>query len=429
MRYSKLPVTRAMLVLFLLFALDAAALGSSDIEKSANAITLQEAISRALANNPGIKAAKIDVDIEKARQTFGALPTPITFDAEIENFAGTDSFSGVDSAETTLQLAKVFELGDKQQYRVEVGDAQVDLSRLNATIRELDLTSKVSRRFADLLKRQAQIEIVSESVEISRRTLEIVQRRVAVGRASEAEQSSAAVALSRIKLIENRLQYEIAASRVNLSTLFGVANPDFSTVAGDIESLPALPAYSDMESSLTDNPEIRRIATISRVLNAKRRLAESKRRPDLALSAGVRHLSATDDMAMVLSFNMPFGSSGRADSLVHASDMQLAKLPVTQSEQLLELQAALFGFYQTLLATHSEFEILRDEIIPEAELAVQFYERGFERGSYSLLELTAAQERLLSLRSEVLEAAASFHVTLIEIESLLGSTRPGGALQ
>jgi cobalt-zinc-cadmium efflux system outer membrane protein len=211
--------------------------------------------------------------------------------------------------------------------------------------------------------------------------------------------------------------------------LFGVTIPDFSTATGNIESLPEVFSYSDMKSSLVGNPRLRRIATNSRVLDAKRRLTESKRHADIALSAGVRHLAATDDMAMVLSFNMPFGSGQRADSLVIASNLQLSKLPVTQSAQLLELQAALFGFYQNLLATRSEFETLRDEIVPQAELAVQFYERGFELGSYSLLELTAGQEGLLVLRGEMLDAAASFHLTLIEIESLLGNTSPGGALQ
>jgi cobalt-zinc-cadmium efflux system outer membrane protein len=114
---------------------------------------------------------------------------------------------------------------------------------------------------------------------------------------------------------------------------------------------------------------------------------------------------------------------------VSAADLEIAKSPVTRSEQQLGIQAALFGFYQTLLSRRSELNTLRDEIIPEAERAVKFYERGFELGSYSLLELTAAQERLLKLRSDALDAAVSFHLTLIEIESLLGSTSPGGALQ
>jgi cobalt-zinc-cadmium efflux system outer membrane protein len=134
-------------------------------------------------------------------------------------------------------------------------------------------------------------------------------------------------------------------------------------------------------------------------------------------------------MAMVVSINMPFGSSKRADSLVSASEIEISKVPMTQTNQLLNLQAALFSFYQALLAAHSELEILQNEIIPEAERAVQFYERGFELGSYSLLELTASQERLLTVRGQSLDAATSFHFTLIEIESLLGSFNPGGALQ
>ena len=114
MRYSTLPNYWAMLVLFILLGLGASAFGSSDAEKLPNAITLQEAVTRALANNQGIKVAKIDVDIEKARRQTGALPTPFTMNAEVENFGGTDNFSGVDLAETTLQVSKVLELGDKQ---------------------------------------------------------------------------------------------------------------------------------------------------------------------------------------------------------------------------------------------------------------------------------------------------------------------------
>jgi cobalt-zinc-cadmium efflux system outer membrane protein len=88
----------------------------------------------------------------------------------------------------------------------------------------------------------------------------------------------------------------------------------------------------------------------------------------------------------------------------------------------------LHGFYQSLLASSDELVTLQHQIIPEAQRALQFYERGFEVGSYSLLELTAAQQHLLTLRREALDAAASFHLTLIEIESLLGSAYPGGML-
>ena len=429
MRHSTLPEMRAMLVLFFLLGLGAFAFGSPETEELPNAITLQEAVTRALANNPGIKAAKIDVDIEQARRQSGALPTPFTLEAEIENFGGTDSVAGVDSAETTLQVSKVLELGDKRQSRADLGDARVSFTRINSTVRELELIAAVSRQFAELLRTQSQFDLVAESVEIRNRTLQIVQRRVEVGRASEAERSSATVALSRTKLIGKRLQYEMASARVGLSTLWGSTTPDFTLVAGDINSLPPLPAYAQLEARLTNNPELRSITSRSRVLIAQRRLAQSGRSPNIELSAGVRHLAATDDMAMVASLSIPFGSSGRAESYVSAADMEISKSPMTLNQRQLSVQATLFSFYQSLLSSRIEHNTLREEVIPEAERGVQFYERGFELGSYGLLELNAAQESLLALRSEALDAAASFHLTLIDIESLLGSISPGGALQ
>jgi len=429
MRYSNVPVARALLVLILFCGLDAIASESHESEKPLTAITLQEAVSRALANNPGIKATRLDVDIQQARRDAGSLSTPYRLDTEIENFAGTDTVSGFDSAETTLQVSKTLELGDKRQYRTELGDAEVSLTRMEATVRELELAAEVSRRYAELLRKQEQLNLVAESVSISGRTLRIVQRRVTTGRASEAEESNANVELSRTELIGKRLQFEIASLRFALSSLWGSTTPEFTQATGDISSMPAVPDYSTLETRLAENPYLRRIATNSRILVAQRRLAESRQSPDILLSAGVRHLAATDDVAMVVSFSMPFGSGGRAEPLVRESNLAISRIPMTQEEKLLNLQSTLFGFYQVLLATRTEYDTLTNIIIPEAERAARFYERGFELGSYSLLELTAAQERLLALRGNALDAAASFHLTLIEIESLLGSISPGGALQ
>jgi cobalt-zinc-cadmium efflux system outer membrane protein len=429
MRYSNVPVIRALLVLNLLCGPDAIASESSQAGKQLAAMTMQEAVTRALANNPGIKATRLDVDIQQARRDAGARSTPYRLDTEIENFGGTDSVSGFDSAETTLQLSKTLELGDKRQYRTELGETEVGFARIEATVRELEVTAEVSRRFAQLLRKQEQMNLVAESVAISNRTLKIVQRRVAAGRASEAEESTANVELSRTELIGKRLQFETAGLRFALSSLWGSTNPEFTRVAGDIGSIPPLPDYSTLETRLAENPYLRRIATNSRILDARRRLAESQQSPDILLSAGVRHLAATDDMAMVVSFSMPFGSGGRAEPLIRESDLSISRNPMMQEEQLLKLQSTLYGSYQVLLATRTEYDTLNDQIIPEAERAVHFYERGFELGSYSLLELTAVQERLLALRGDALDAAVSFHLTLIEIESLLGNINPGGALQ
>jgi cobalt-zinc-cadmium efflux system outer membrane protein len=428
MRYSNLPAMQALLVLIFLLVLSADAQGAREATEHAPPITLQEAVSRALANNPGIKASRADAEVELARRDALALDTPYKLEAEIENFAGSGTASGFDTSETTLQLSKTLELGKKRQHRTELGDAQLGLAQLEISIGELELVAEVSRRYLALLRQQEQIDLSGEAAAISDRTLDIVQRRVAVGIATEAEESSMRVTLARTRLIARRLGYEISNARVSLATLWGSTQPSFGGVVGDIYSIPPLPAYEELQARLAGNPEVLRVSTEDRIRDARRRLAQSGSRPDIELSAGVRHLAATDDMAMVVALSMPFGSKRRAEPFVRQADTQIAKAPLTRDQHLLELQATLHGFYQSLLASRDELGTLQRQIIPEAQRALRFYERGFEVGNYSLLELTAAQEHLLTLRREALTAAASFHLTLIEIESLLGSADPGGML-
>ena len=429
MRYSSRPAVRALLVLSFLLGLAASAFGSPETGDQGRGITLQEAVSRALANNPGIKAARIDVDVQHARRDHDARPTPYTLQAEVENFAGTGNASEFDLAETTIQLSKVLELGDKRQHRVDIGDAQASLAQAGATAHASKLAAEVSRRYVDLLKRQERLNLSAESIEISSRALSIVERRAAVGRASEAEKSTAIVSRRQIQLVSERLGSELEAARVNLAVLWGSIAPDFTRVEGDVYSMPPLAPFAELDARLAESPQLVKNARMSQIQEAKRRLAASKRRPDLQLSAGLRHLAGPDDTALVFSFSMPIGSHTRADPLVRGADLESAKTSLTNEERSLELRAALFELYQSLLASRNELDTLRQHIIPEARRAVQFYERGFELGTYSLLELTAAQDRLLTLRSQALEATATYHLTIIEIESVLGNANPGGALK
>lgn len=429
MRFSIQPILRAMLVLSFFVGSDGFASEITDAEKMPRAITLQEAVSRALANNPGIGAANIDVDIQRARRDAAALSTPYTLRADVENVGGSGVVAGFDAAETTVSLSKVVELGDKRRLRTELGDTQVALAELNVSVRALELSAEVSRRYADVLRRQEQQSLSNEGVALGRNTLEIVERRVAVGRASEAERSSAVVASSRTRLLKNRLTFELDGSRAGLASLWGKSTPDFERVSGDIYSIPPLAAFGELEARLANNPELSQLATESRIRSAAHRLAESTQRPDIEILAGVRHLADTDDAAMVLSLNVPFGSKRRNEPLVREANDRLAQLPFSQQERELQLRAALYGFFQSLLASRAELDGLRASIIPEAENAVTFYQRGYEIGSNSLLELLAAQEQLLALKNEALGAASSHHLTLIEIESLLGNSNPGGALK
>jgi cobalt-zinc-cadmium efflux system outer membrane protein len=346
----------------------------------------------------------------------------------VENVAGSGDFSGFDASETTLLLSKTLETGDKRTLRRQLGDTRLQRANIEIALREVSVAAEVSRRYVRLLLLQEATSLFAESVAISRRTLDVVKRRVAIGRASEAEESSAAVSLARAQLVSSRVAYEIVAARVSLASLWGTTDPAFTGAHGDLYVLPALPSYEALRDRLQESPAMRRIGAEVVVRHAEQRVAVSRQNTDIEFSAGLRHLAVSDDVAVVLGVSVPFGSKSRAAPIVRESDAGITRMAVDRESQALELESTMRMLYQDLLAARNELEILQGQVIPEARRAVTFYERGFELGSYSLLELTAAQERLIAVRRDAVEAAASVHLALIEIEGLLGNENPAGAL-
>jgi len=416
----------AILVLLMTAGASAAGAGTHDKLRT---LTLQQAVDRALAGNPAIQAAGIDVDIQRAQRDFSALGTPFSLQAEVQDVFGTGPFDAFDNSETTVQLFKVVELGDKRERRAELGDAQVAQAELAVTQQQLLVAGEVARRYTEVLRSQQRRALAAETLALNERTQEIVARRFDVGRASAADRASANVSLARIRLIAERLEFGLDGAKARLAALWGASEPGFRDVSGDLFDVPPGTSFEQLAARLGNNVSLRQLDRQVEVNQAGRRLAESARSPNLQLSGGVRHFAQIDEAALVFSLSMPFGSAGRAEPLQRQAEGQSARLPYARRSRELELRAQLYERHTASQASRRQLEGLEADVLAEAEKAVEFYERGYEVGSNSLLELLAAQEQLLQVRSEALDAAADLHLALIDIETLLGNENPGEALQ
>jgi cobalt-zinc-cadmium efflux system outer membrane protein len=145
------------------------------------------------------------------------------------------------------------------------------------------------------------------------------------------------------------------------------------------------------------------------------------------IGIGARYLAEPQDAGLVVSFAMPFGSRERSAPLVAEVSARTARVPELIEQRRLELGAMLFAHWQQLQFERDRHARLTSDMLPRAERSVDLYRQGFELGSVSLLEFTEAQRELISLQQAALAAAANFHLTLVDVEQLLGSVDPNGA--
>lgn len=389
-------------------------------------LTLSQVIARVLDTNPQLNAADFDARASAERIRQQSQPLPYTLGVDLENVAGSGAASGVDGMETTLSLGRVLELGDKPRRRGEVAQLEAGLLRHDQDARRLDLLAETARRYLALARAQAERELAEQRVALMRRTENLVDQRVKLGKVSAAERSRIRIELARAELALEETDHLLENGRRRLAVMWGAFEPDFARVQAGIFRLDPEPDFATLDGSIGRNPAIARLATSERLSAARLLLARTRSRPDLDLSAGVRHLNAADDAGLVFSLRMPLGSAGRSNAYVDEAAALAAREPLLAQDQRLALRATLSSLHLELRHARDRFETYQDRIIPAAGQALSEYSQGYAVGRYSLLELSAAQNTLLEARLEALSAAADHHAALIEIDRLVGAAPVNG---
>jgi len=206
----------------------------------AEPLTMADALSRALTDNPRLDSYSYSMRAAEAeRLQAGLRPNP-TLGLEVENFAGTGELSGVKSLETTLMLSQLLELGDKRQKRERAAAMRIGLVSANYDIARLDVLAEVARRFIHVARDQRLLRVVKDAVELAANNRAAVQKRVEAARAMQAELNRAEIELARAKIALEHRQHELQAAKRRLAAAWGSESVNFQTVTADLFSLPPL---------------------------------------------------------------------------------------------------------------------------------------------------------------------------------------------
>lgn len=408
---------------YLLVLAVAGACGVVPSGRAAEPLRLQDAIARALASHPTLAAEQAQLQALQAKAARDALPTPYTLGGDVENVVGTGGLSGFNSAETTLRVGRVLELGGKREARAALGTAEVNQQRNQADAARIQVASRTAARFIEVVADQRRLALAQERVKQAERTRREVASWVAAARNPESDLRAAEIAVAEAELEREHAEHELLSARMTLAASWGSVEPDFATAIGELDALPPVASFEALAGNLPMTPEQRGQRLEAETIAARRRVSQAAAKPDLNVSLGMRRLEALDDQGLVLSVSMPLGSRKRAAFSVAEADAHLAALNGRREAQRFERHQELFERYQELNHARVEAETLRKTMIPKAERAVAFNRRGFEAGNFSYLTLAQSQRTLFELRERSTEALARYHTLLVEVERLTAAAQ------
>ena len=392
--------------------------GAAVSGRAAEPLRLDQAVARSLAANPTLAAEAADVRAAQARADRESLPTPYVLGGDLENVVGTRSLSGLTSAESTLRLGRVIELGGKRASRQAAGAADVARQQNVADIARLDIAARTTARFIEVVVDQQRLAFANEQVALAQKTRREVAAWVRAARNPETDLHAAEIAVADAELHREHAEHELASARVTLAASWGSVTPDFETVAGRLDQLPPSTQFEDFAKRLPQAITQRTSQLESDAILARRGVAEAAARPDVNVSLGVRRMEAIDDQGLVMSVSVPLGNKAKSRLGVAEADAQLAAVQARSEARRAESHQALFEKYQELVHARTEYDAVTTRMLPKAEQAMAFSRRGFETGRFSFTALAQAQRTLFELRERRIEAAARYQILLANIERM-----------
>jgi outer membrane protein, heavy metal efflux system len=402
-----------------------------------NGLSLEQAIARALEQEPSLQAARSEIDVARGMRLQAALrPDPSVSFERREEPAGTDNQSMV-ALEWPLDLFR-------RSRRVAVAARELTAVQLAVADRERVLAAEVRTRYGDVLATVRDVAIFDELVATTLRQHELLRSRVDEGATPPLERDLLNVELRRLEADRLLLVGRTEAALIELKRALGMRADAPLTVRETLEEFvqreSAAPTQvPDASAVLAQRADVREAAARVDVAGAKIDVARAEGRLDVSLFANYMRMDAGFPQRGFT----PDGGLERIRGLFHyVSAGAMITVPVLNRNQgevaaaRAEQAGAKSAYEAARLAAEAELAAAR-ALDGHAREAVRAYTgaqtlarqnltvvgQSYDLGRVTVFDVLAEQRRYLGVERAYTEALRSAYDARTALNRALGGAR------
>jgi cobalt-zinc-cadmium efflux system outer membrane protein len=273
----------ASLLLALLMGMAGVAggIGQAAEPRGVQALTIDELVKQALAENPEVQAARAEVEAARGRLLQARLrPNPMLDVGFQKSVTGPDNnvMAGV-----TLPL----DLNRRQAGRLGVAEQELALKEAQVAERERMLRAEVRLKVGELLAARRNLRITEELLAANRQALGLVGERVRRGGTPSLDENLMRVEVNRLDATREVLEGQVEVLRLQLGTLLGFEPDTPLSVRGELHVVPAkLSREEGLRQALATRPDLLVARAEVEMAGAKVRKEEAEGRWDASVNVG-----------------------------------------------------------------------------------------------------------------------------------------------
>ena len=386
---------------------------------STNALTLDEAVRLALANNPELRASAARVDAAAGRAYQARAWSNPELELRAEDWPVSHG-RGFSDAKQTIGLAQTLPFPGKKSVDRQIGGAGVKLSEAELAWRRTEVVRDVKAGFFRVLAMEQWVVVSTQLVAVAESSAATARKRVDAGAAAYQEQLRAEVQLEQARTELTGFQRELAGARQLLVTLMGRPDLQDAGLSGALaEAADAgLMAEAGLER-LADHPSAAAAqANLDRAELANRR-ARLELYPDVKVGVAGGRVGETGESIIELGFSLPLPLLDRGKGRQQEAR---ANVSVAEAEWQLvrqQLQREWANAQQRYRTAAEQVASYRERILPKAAEALRLVQTGFEQGKFNFIDLVDTQRTTAETRLAYQGKLLELNMAQAELEALL----------
>ncbi|MBQ8521808.1 MAG: TolC family protein [Bacteroides sp.] len=406
-------------------------------------ISLKEAISIALSENPTIKVADQEIQLKKEANReviYGLLP-------EV-NLVG--SFTHTIEKQTMAMNGQTFKVGSTNSANgglsaslpvfapalyqsMKLTKQEVELAMEKARSSRLDMVNQVTKAFYQLLLAQDSYDVLQKSYKQSEDNFNVVNAKYQQGTVSEYDKISADVQMRSLKPNVVSAGNGVNLAMLQLKVLLGMESNIPMVVEGNLKdyemAMFTRQAQPKAEDIVGGNTNLRQLDLNYDMLKRNLKLKYSAFMPTLALSAQYMYTTLSNDWrighyqwnpyaTVGLSLSVPLFKGGNF-SQVKQAKLQLKQLDQTRinTERQLKMQAQ---SYLDNMSASTEQVVSNKEAVLQAEKGRTIAEKRYEVGRGTILELNSSEVALTQAKLTYNQSIYDYLVAKADLDLVMG---------
>ena len=398
----------------------------------ASELTIEELVTRALADNPDLRATRAEVDAAGGRlRQAGLRPNP-----ELD-LGGQKALSPDNNLTVTLRVP--LDLNDRRGGRVAVAEQDLELKRKQLADRERRMRTDVRMKAGEMLAARRNLQITDELLDVNRTALGVVGNRVREGAAPTIDENLQLVEVNRLDANRQLLSSRVEIATLQLKLLAGMAADAPLTVRGELATAPpTLKRAEAVQRALASRPDLAAARADVAVARAMIRKEQAEGRWDASVNVGYMrqdfgfgglngltnsgqtrpiqdtfHYFGGGVTIMLPVLNRNQGNIAAAEAGVRAAERRLEFATLTTQQ---EVEAA-FAQHE---AARRSLEIYERGVRDVARRNLAVVRQSYELGRGSLLDVIAEQRRFIDVETGYTDVLKQVYDAAVEVERAVG---------